>query len=109
MLQWKKLQYYARQNGIEDYRKVKLTDDDCEYICSTVGISPVSSASVSQRFDILVSHVMDDLAYRDARRNPNVSEEIFLIRCGDYAAMDVFKAYAAKHHLSTDKKDSNSQ
>ena len=52
---------------------------------------------------------MDDLAYRGARRNPNVSEEIFLIRCGDYAAMDVFKAYAAKHHLSTDKKDSNPQ
>ncbi len=107
MLQWKKLQYYAKQNGIEDYRGIRLTDEDCDYICSSVGISPVSSSSVGERFDVLISHVMDDTGFRDAHRRPGVSEEVFLIRCGDYAAMDVFKAYAVKHNLKECGQDSN--
>lgn len=99
MLQCKKLQYYAKQNGIEDYRNVKLTDEDCRFICDSVGVKSVSSSSVNQRLDILISCIMDDPEFRATHRSPDVSEDLFLIRCGDYAAVEIFKAYADKHNL----------
>lgn len=99
MLQCKKLQYYAKQNGIEDYHKVVLTDEDCKFICDSVGVKSVSSCSVEQRLDILISRIMDDPGFMAAHRSPDVSEDLFLIRCGDYAATEIFKAYADKHNL----------
>lgn len=100
MLQWKKLQYYAKQNGIENQQKVRLTDDDCEYICKAVGVPVVTSFEIDGKFDPLISYVMDDPGFREAHRNAGVSEEVFLIRCGDYASVEVFRAYASKHGLS---------
>lgn len=105
MLQWKKLQYYAKQNGIEDYREIRLNDEDCEYICSSVGIKSVPSSSIGGRFDYLISHIMDDSGYIGAHRSPGVSEDLLLIRCGDYAAIDAFKAYATKNNLKTCNQD----
>ena len=36
---------------------------------------------------------MDDPGFIEAHRHEGVSDEVFLIRCGDYAANEVFKAY----------------
>jgi hypothetical protein len=93
MLQRKKLQYYGRQYGIENYAIITLTDEDCERICKAVGVPAVRAADIGGKFDELISIVMDDPGFIEAHRHEGVSDEVFLIRCGDYAANEVFKAY----------------
>ena len=91
MLQRKKLQYYGRQYGIQQI--ITLTDEDCERICKAVGVPVVKAADIGGKFDELISIVMDDPGFIEAHRHEGVSDEVFLIRCGDYAANEVFKAY----------------
>lgn len=96
MLQRKKLDYYAKQYGIEDFASVKLTDEDCDRICKAVGVRTYKAAEVDRSFNTLISFVMDDPDFIESHRTKGVSEEIFLIRCGDYAAKEVFKAYSGQ-------------
>ena len=42
MMPRKKLEYYAKQNGIEDFVKIKLTEDECAKICEAIGIKAYS-------------------------------------------------------------------
>ena len=98
MLQRKKLQYYGRQYGIENYAIITLTDEDCELammerIPDKPGVPVVKAADIGGKFDELISIVMDDPGFIEAHRHEGVSDEVFLIRCGDYAANEVFKAY----------------
>ncbi|MCQ2085596.1 MAG: hypothetical protein MJZ21_05570 [archaeon] len=93
MLQRKKLEYYAKQNGIEDLASIKLTDDDCRRICDTVGVRFYPAADIGCNICKLIESIMDDKDFIESHRKPDTPTEIFLIRCGDYAAMEVFKAY----------------
>ena len=96
MLQGKKLQYYGNKYGIENYALVRLTDGDCERICRAVGVATVRAADIGGKLDELIAIVMDDPDFIAAHRHEGVSEEVFLIRCGDYAADEVFKAYTSQ-------------
>ena len=79
MLQRKKLQYYGRQYGIENYAVITLTDEDCERICKAVGVPVVKAADIGGKFDELISIVMDDPGFIEAHRHEGVSDEVFLI------------------------------
>lgn len=94
MLQKKKLEYYARQNGIEDLASIKLTDADCERICKATGVQFYPARDVGGDIATLIAVIMDNPDFIEAHRKGNEQSEIFLLRCGDYAAMEVFKAYA---------------
>ena len=66
-----------------------------QYSCSSVRSSNTTedSTDIGGKFDELISIVMDDPGFIEAHRHEGVSDEVFLIRCGDYAANEVFKAY----------------
>ena len=59
-------------------------------------IRTYKAAEVDRNIGTLISFVMDDPAFIEAHRKQGVNEEIFLIRCGDYAAKEVFKAYSGQ-------------
>ena len=96
MLQRKKLEFYAKQYGIEDFASIRLSDEECDRICKAVGVRTYKAAEVDRNIGTLISFVMDDPAFIEAHRKQGVNEEIFLIRCGDYAAKEVFKAYSGQ-------------
>ncbi len=96
MLQRKKLEYYAKQYGIENFSSIKLSDEECDRICKAVGVRSYRAAEVDRNLGTLISFVMDDPDFIQAHRKEGVSEDVFLIRCGDYAAKEVFKAYSGQ-------------
>ena len=82
MMPRKKLEYYAKQNGIEDFVKIKLTEDECAKICG---------GSVS----MLIDRVMDDEGFNVANTKAGMPDDYNIARMPDYAAIAVFKALAA--------------
>lgn len=97
MLQKKKLEYYARQYGIGNLSDVVLTDGDCERICGAVGIPVYPAKDFGGNIATLIAVVMDNEGFIARHRSDNgVPEDLFLMRCGDYAAREVFAAYTQK-------------
>ena len=90
MMPRKKLEYYAKQNGIEDFVKIKLTEDECAKICEAIGIKDCGG-SVS----MLIDRVMDDEGFKAANTKAGMPDDYNIARMPDYAAMAVFKALAA--------------
>lgn len=93
MLQKKKLAYYAKQCGIEEYGKIVLSEADCEKICKAVGVPLIHARDINGDFNTLISIVMERPEFIEAHRRTDMPEDLFRMRCGDYAAKEVFAAY----------------
>ncbi len=92
----KKLEFYAKQYGIADERKVTLTDGDCARICQAIGIKTYTAKDCGATLSGLVDCVYYDEGYRQKHANPDVDQDFLLSRMIDYAAADVMKNYAQK-------------
>lgn len=95
MMPRKKLEYYARQNGVEDFEKIKLTEEECAEICRAIGIRTYGLKDCGGRLSALIDRVMDDADFKAANIRPDMTEDYNSARIPDFAAIAVFKAYAS--------------
>ena len=93
MMPRKKLVYYANKHGVA-YSNMKLTDDEPKQICSGVGSKYYSSKDCGGSVSTLIDCVMDDGEFRNRHRKDGVAEDLFEMRCADYAADEVMAAVA---------------
>ena len=103
MLPRKKLEFYAQKHGVEYFASIRMNEDDVARISEVVGSRALTMSDCGGRLSTFIDCVTDDAKYREkirARMSANgkmPSEEMFLIRMGDYAADEVMAAYAALH------------
>lgn len=95
MMPRKKLEYYAKQNGIEDFVKIKLTEDECAKICEAIGIKAYGLKDCGGSVSMLIDRVMDDEGFKAANIKAGMPDDYNIARMPDYAAIAVFKALAA--------------
>lgn len=94
MMPRKKLEYYAKQNGIEDFAKIRLTEDECAEICEAAGVRVYGLGDCGGSVSRLIDCVMDDEDFRASNSREGVSEDYNAARIPDYAAAAVFRALA---------------
>ena len=91
MLPRKKLEYYAKKNGIEDFSAIRLSDDDCRRICEAVGSNVYGMDDTGGKISELIDRVMDDAKFKAKHANPSLPEDFMSARLSDYAAEEVMK------------------
>ncbi len=94
MMPRKKLEYYAKQNGIGDFAEIRLTEDECAEICRAAGVRMYGIGECGGSVSRLIDCVMDDGDFRASNSKEGLPEDYNAARMPDYAAMAVFRALA---------------
>ena len=103
MLPRKKLDYYARNHGIQYFAAVKMTPEDISEICRVVGSKQYGFSDCGGRLSQLIDLVTDDPLFAEKHRTrlesegKTVQEDFFAMRLADYAADEVMAAYGNIH------------
>lgn len=103
MIPRKKLNYYARNHGIQYFAAVKMTPEDISEVCRIVGSNPYGFPDCGGRLSQLIDLVMDDEMFVAKHRakleseGKTLHEDFFAMRLADYAADEVMAAYSSLH------------